>query len=49
MQACYTTLKHRKNYKKPTIQELSRVIELLTEFPGAQKMAINKKAELESL
>lgn len=48
-QSFYTTLKQSKNYKPHTIEELSKVIELLKEFPTAQKMAINKKAELESL
>ncbi len=48
-QQYYTTLKQSENYKEPTRQELSKVIELLKDFPTAQKMAINKHAELESL
>lgn len=48
-QQYYTTLKQSENYKEPTIRELSKVIELLKDFPTAQKMAINKHAELESL
>ncbi len=48
-QQYYITLKQSENYKEPTKQELLKVIDLLKDFPAAQKMAINKHAELESL
>lgn len=48
-QSFYTTLTQSENYKAPTLNELTKVIELLTNFPAAQKMAINKKAEIENL
>ena len=48
----YTATKGNKNntkYKPPTEKELKTVIELLKDCPTAQKIAINKLAELESL
>ena len=48
-QQYYTLLKMGKNYKPPTVEELTNVIELLKHFPEAQKIAINKKEELQSL
>ena len=48
-QALYTLSETSKKYKPPTIKELANVIELLKDFPEAQTIAINKKAELESL
>lgn len=48
-QALYTLSEKSKNYKPPTIEELTKVIELLKDYPEAQKIAINKKAKLQSL
>jgi hypothetical protein len=48
----YTATKGNKNnkkYKPPTPNELKTVIELLKDYPPAQKIAINKLSELESL
>jgi hypothetical protein len=48
-QSYYTTNRKSKNYKEPSVKELSKVIELLQGFPEAQKIAINNKASFESL
>lgn len=47
----YTVIysKNAKNYKAPTVKELKNVIELLEDFPEAQKIAINNKEQLENL
>ena len=41
--------KNAKNYKAPTVKELTNVIEMLKDYPEAQKIAINNKEQLENL
>jgi hypothetical protein len=42
----YYTLNYSKNYKAPKEKELNTVIDLLKDFPNAQKLAINKRDEI---
>jgi hypothetical protein len=48
-QKFYTLTENSTKYKPPTIDELTNVIELLKDFPEAQKIAINKLGSLKNL
>lgn len=45
----FTLIPKHKEYRAPNIEELRKVIEILREFPEAQKMAINDLDQLENL